>query len=178
MIYAHFGRMFWLMTIFVPQIQSKSPMRSSSEQVLSYEEVRDRLMRWCSVQDRAQMDARQKMLKWGLSEEQCEALIDELIQMKFLDDSRFAESYVNGHVRLKKWGKYKLLNGLKQHGISDQDFQPVLDAIDQAEYQANLREILQKKLRLKPTSTKEQLLRFALQRGYEHDLVMKELELI
>lgn len=152
-------------------------MNRRSDKVMSYEEVKDRLMRWCSLQDRAEMDAVNKMRKWGLTDKQCAALTRELEEMKFLDDRRFAESYVTGHVRLKKWGKYKLLAGLKQHGIADQDFQPVLDAIDRDEYRSNLQDVIQKKLRLKPTSTKEQLMRFALQRGYEHDLVMQALEL-
>lgn len=177
MIYGQFEMMFWFITTFMAYFFQNIQMNRRSDKIMSYEEVKGRLMRWCSLQDRAQMDALNKMHKYGLTEKQCEALIRELKEMKFLDDHRFAESFVTGHVRLKKWGKYKLLAGLKQHGIVDRDFQPALDAIDLDEYRSNLQDVIQKKLRLKPSSSKEQLMRFALQRGYEHDLVMQVLDL-
>ena len=134
------------------------------------------MMRWCSLQDRSCFDATKKAKGLGLNENQTAELLADLESMKFLDDKRFAESYVSGYTRIKKWGKYKLVNGLRQHGIASSTYQEVLDALEIDEYKEALLSLLKKKKRLNPSASREQLIRYALQKGYEQDVIFQCLD--
>ena len=100
----------------------------------------------------------------------------------FLDETRFAESYVSGKFRIKKWGKRKIYAGLRAKGVSSELIIVVLNVINQDLYQETLLSLAskkQKELSLKKDSLWEKkikLTRFLLQRGYENDLVADAVE--
>ena len=77
----------------------------------------ERLKNYCALQDRCQWDVTQKMNEWGLLEMTQNHILEILIQEKYIDEERFAESFCRGKFLIKKWGKIKISNELKKKKI-------------------------------------------------------------
>ena len=135
----------------------------------------ERLKNYCALQDRCQWDVTQKMKEWGLLEMTQNHILEILIQEKYVDEERFAQSFCRGKFLIKKWGKVKLTNELKKKKISDICIKKGLEEIDLTEYDLLLENLLTKKndtLRDKNHFTrKSKLARFLIQRGFEGNLV-------
>ncbi len=135
----------------------------------------ERLKNYCALQDRCQWDVTQKMKEWGLLEMTQNHILEILIQEKYVDEERFAQSFCRGKFIIKKWGKVKITNELKKKKISDICIKKGLEEIDLTEYDLLLENLLTKKnntLRDKNHFTrKSKLARFLIQRGFEGNLV-------
>ena len=135
----------------------------------------ERLKNYCALQDRCQWDVTQKMKEWGLLEMTQNHILEILIQEKYINEVRFAQSFCRGKFLIKKWGKVKITNELKKKKISDICIKKGLEEIDLTEYDLLLENLLTKKnntLRDKNHFTrKSKLARFLIQRGFEGNLV-------
>ena len=135
----------------------------------------ERLKNYCALQDRCQSDVTQKMKEWGLLEMTQNHILEILIQEKYVDEERFAQSFCRGKFVIKKWGKVKITNELKKKKISNICIKKGLEEIDLNEYNLLLENLLSKKnntLRDKNHFTrKSKLARFLIQRGFEGNLV-------
>jgi len=135
----------------------------------------ERLKNYCALQDRCQWNVTQKMKEWGLLEMTQNHILEILIQEKYVDEERFAQSFCRGKFLIKKWGKVKITNELKKKKISDICIKKGLEEIDITEYDLLLENLLTKKndtLRDKNHFTrKSKLARFLIQRGFEGNLV-------
>ena len=135
----------------------------------------ERLKNYCALQDRCQWDVTQKMKEWGLLEMTQNYILEILIQEKYVDEERFAQSFCRGKFLIKKWGKVKITNELKKKKILDICIKKGLEEIDLTEYDLLLENLLAKKnntLRDKNHFTrKSKLARFLIQRGFEGNLV-------
>ena len=96
----------------------------------------------------------------------------------FLNEERFAKTFAGGKFRLKKWGKLKIRQELKLRGVSETNIGKALREIEEADYKQTLHELLEKKNSLdksaNPLEQKQKLVRFALSKGYEQDLIWNE----
>ena len=135
----------------------------------------ERLKNYCALQDRCQWEVTQKMKEWGLLEMTQNHILEILIQEKYVDEERFAQSFCRGKFLIKKWGKVKITNELKKKKISNICIKKGLEEIDLTEYDLLLENLLTKKndtLRDKNHFTrKSKLARFLIQRGFEGNLV-------
>ena len=97
----------------------------------------------------------------------------------YLNEERFARAFVGGKFRVKKWGRLKIRQEMKLKGLANDLIQKSLLEIDGDAYEETLKELLSKKLQgLKgePSQIKQKLLRFALSRGFENDIVWEVLK--
>ncbi|TLU98276.1 regulatory protein RecX [Dyadobacter luticola] len=137
---------------------------------------------YCAYQERTQEEVRQRLRKWNVWGEEADELIAELISMNYLSEERFAKTYAGGKFRIKNWGRMKIKQELQRRGISTYSIQQGMNEIGDQAYVENLRILLQKKKDLlsktetDPFKLKQKLARFALGKGYESELVWKELE--
>lgn len=139
---------------------------------------------YCAYQERTQQEVRTKLFSYGLEPDDVEELIVRLSQEKLVDEERYAQSYVRGKYGLKKWGRRKILQGLKGKGISDYCIRQGLKEINPETYEQNLLYLLEKKNATEkernPFARRHKLSYFLLSKGYENDLVqdaLKSLEL-
>lgn len=102
-------------------------------------------------------------------------LLITLIQENFLNEERFARSFVRGKFNIKKWGRIKIINGLKQHDVSKKCINLALTEINEDEYLKVLRETIElKRSKLKEKNQwkrRSAMYRFALQRGFESSII-------
>ncbi|MEO6283962.1 MAG: regulatory protein RecX [Dyadobacter sp.] len=137
---------------------------------------------YCAYQERTQDEVRQRLKKWNVWGEEADELIAELISMNYLSEERFAKTYAGGKFRIKNWGRMKIKQELQRRGLSTYSIEKGMNEIEDKAYIEGLRILLEKKrILLSKTETdqfklKNKLARFALGKGYESELVWKELE--
>ena len=112
---------------------------------------------------------------WGLSVEEMEPVIEQLIAEKYLDDERFARAFVKDKFRFNHWGKQKIAHMLRAKNISSEILELAFEEIDEDGYSDELRKLLidkEKSLKAKDKYDKRnKLMRFALGRGFESNKV-------
>ena len=130
---------------------------------------------YCAYQERAQQEVRNKLYEWGLWPDAVEIIFVHLITDNFLNEERFAKSYVQGKFKQKGWGKIKIKQGLKLKKIPDGLLKKALQTIDGDDYFAMLTKIISKKAALltekDPYKRRYKLQQYAFSRGYESDLI-------
>ena len=135
---------------------------------------------FCAYQERAQQEVRDKLYDWGLWPDAVENIIVQLIGGNFLNEERFAKSYVQGKFKQKGWGRIKIKQGLKIKRIPENLLKKALLTIDGDEYFEMLMKILSKKAVLLtekvPYKRRYKLQQYALSRGFETDLIIDVLK--
>lgn len=131
---------------------------------------------YCAYQERTQQEVREKLYSYGLETDDVEELIVRLSAEKLIDEERFAASYVRGKYGLKKWGRRKILQGLKGKQISDYCIKKGMLEIDPEVYERNLQSLFEQKDRSEkeknPFLRKQKIIHFLQGKGYEIDLIM------
>lgn len=147
---------------------------------MTHVQIRQKAESYCAYQERSQQEVRHKLYEWGLHREEVEQTITSLIEHNFLNESRFALAYTSGKFRLKHWGKFKIKQGLKQKQVSTRLIQEALQSIDNDLYQDTLNHLLEKKAQYladkDPYKRRQALLNYALQKGFERDLILEILK--
>jgi regulatory protein len=145
------------------------------EKKLTPGQAKAKLMKFCAYQERSQHEVRQKLYAYGLYSAEVEEIIVDLIEGNFLNEERFSRAYAGGKFRMKKWGRLKIQQGLKQHRVSAWCMKAAMEEIDEEAYLAVLEEVLHKKwgnLKGKKEFERKQLCaRYAQSRGFESDLI-------
>ncbi|MGF7218478.1 regulatory protein [Spirosoma lacussanchae] len=130
---------------------------------------------FCAYQERTQQEVRDRLKEWGVWGDDAEEVIAELIQQNYLNEERFAKSFAGGKFRVKGWGKRKIKQHLQQRGITGYNLNEALNEIEPEDYRQTLVDLLDRKRRslndANPLVIKQKLVRFAMSRGYESDLI-------
>ncbi|CAH1001655.1 Regulatory protein RecX [Neolewinella maritima] len=153
--------------------------------VYTAEQALEALQHFCAYQDRCHKEAREKLHELGYYGDPAEEVIVELIKDKYLDEERFARNYARGKFRMKRWGRYKIRNELKQRQISAYCIKKAMTEIDESDYFGTLCSELERRNKAEkagqhPYLRRRKLADYMVKRGYESGLVweaIKELEL-
>lgn len=144
---------------------------------VTVEEALVKLTHFCAYRDRSQKEVEDKLNTMHMIPEAKEKIIVELMQEGFLNEERFARSFVRGKFRIKKWGRIKITQELKKRGISSPIIKLGLTEIKESDYRSALYEVAEKKLHLlkEPNEYKKKgkLADHLLRRGYESSLVFE-----
>ncbi|ELR69972.1 regulatory protein RecX [Fulvivirga imtechensis AK7] len=142
---------------------------------LTVKEAKIKAADFCAYQERTQQQVRDKLYSYGLTPDEVEDVLTDLITEGFVNEERFAISYAGGKFRLKKWGRLKIIQGLKALKISDYCINKGLQEINEDDYLDTLNTLLEKKRQsIKEQDNfiiKKKLANYALQKGYETDLI-------
>lgn len=136
---------------------------------------------YCAYQERTQDEVKQRLKKWNVWGDEADEIIAELISMNYLSEERFAKTYAGGKFRIKNWGRMKIRQELNRRGLSTYSIEKGMNEIGDEDYVSGLRELLSKKRNLlsktetDPFKLKQKLARFAVGKGYESELVWKEI---
>lgn len=147
-----------------------------SKRKYSLLEAKAKLESLCAYQERSAHELNQKMIGWGIVENDRNALLANLIEGNFLSEERYAEAFVSGKVRIKKWGRNKIRQELKKKFISQYSIDKAFNQIDGDTYWDNLVHLTERKLEglIKddnPYSKRAKVYRYLTSKGYEYDLI-------
>ncbi|MEL6923004.1 MAG: regulatory protein RecX [Bacteroidota bacterium] len=148
---------------------------AEKKKYLTYEQALQKLQRYCAYQDRCHSEVRSKLIDLGVYGDRLEEIMAELITDNFLNEERFARSYVRGKFRMKQWGRNRIKQELKLRKISAYCIKKGLSEIEEEEYLQTLNKLLTKKDKLlkEPNQFKRnsKLANYVIGKGYESKLV-------
>lgn len=138
-------------------------------------EAIEKIKHYCAIQDRCQWETERKLKEYGLDDDVIDSIIGDLILEKYVDEQRFAESFCRGKFRIKRWGKVKIKNELKNRNISENCINIGMSQIDETEYINNLEKFYKKKrdsLKDKNHFTRKgKIAKHLQQKGFESNLI-------
>ncbi len=147
---------------------------------MSFDRALEKAMRYCSYQERCVQDLEKRFYAWNVKKSEWDKILDYLLEEDFLNETRFIEAYVRGKFLIKKWGRNRISMGLMQKHINGKKVLEAFDSeIDEEVYLQTIRNLLEKKSQLinEPEKLKrrDKLYRYLMSKGYESDLIVKEL---
>lgn len=134
----------------------------------------DKALNFLSNRAKTKKQVKEYLEKKGYTEKTVIAVMEKLIEYKYVSDENYAEDYVR--VYSSKKGKRLIEMELKQKGVSDIDMQNALDSIENEEESAL--KIAEKYMKFKEKS-KENLLKcykYLLSKGFDYDLAKQTIE--
>ena len=137
-----------------------------------------KVLRYCAYQDRCTQEVRTKLATFDMPESEKGKILKLLIDEGYLDDERYASTFVRSKIHLKKWGVNKIRMALKMKGISDEIISNALSEIDPEIYREELMKVLKSKKinETDPYKRRAKLAQYAMQKGYESSLVWDALK--
>lgn len=146
----------------------------SKDEILDFGQSYRKAADYCVIQDRCNSEIRYKLKYWNIENAYIDDIIDKLIEEGFLNEKRFADSFAGGKFRMNGWGKIKIASELRFKSVPSQLIQEALASIDDEDYTAYLRTILQKKMKQLGSNTpanRQKAVFFAASRGFEPALI-------
>ena len=132
---------------------------------LSKAEWLDKAETYCARAEHCAADVRRKLYEWGSPSDIAGFIEQNLYENDFLNDARFCHAYVHDKVEYQAWGRMKIQAGLRALQLPESDIRAALDELDEAQYTANLRNLIAQRA----TDAPDKRLRFLLQRGFTYD---------
>lgn len=148
---------------------------------MSYDRALAKAMRYCSFQERCQLDLTNRFIAWNVKKSDFDKLLDALIDADFLNETRYVEAFVRGKFKMKKWGRNKIKMGLIAKRVyNESQFEKVFnEEVDVEEYIKAITILIEKKGNLINESDelvkRDKIYRYMLGKGYESELIIKEL---
>jgi len=142
---------------------------------LTPDQVLDKIAKYCAYQERCTKDVRDKLKTYDILQEDREKILDYLLDNRFVNDERFAKSFVRGKINQSGWGLNKIRFHLVQKGIAKDIIDEALQQTDEEVYRQRLIDILKTKSKTMKAETdferKRKLAAYAMQKGFEGGLV-------
>ncbi len=134
----------------------------------------------CSAKECCVSEARERLHNWNVGRLDEESIIEQLLKENYIDEARYCKAFAQDQMRFSGWGRIKIGYTLRQKQIDPLTVSQSMRVIDEAEYLEKLRGILKTKSRglkaLPPTAQGEKLMRFAVSRGFEIELIKECLQ--
>lgn len=138
---------------------------------------------YCSYQERCHNEVILKLNSLAVSKDKIDTILVHLIENNFLNEERFASSFARGKHQIKKWGKIRIENELKQRNVSKYNISKALKEILNESYLLIFNELAEKNWEsIRETNSqkkKKKFCDFLLRKGWESHLVFdkaRELE--
>jgi|TARA_B100001540_G_scaffold311934_1_gene332221 regulatory protein len=134
---------------------------------------------YCAYQERCRMEVIQKLKKLKIYGDSIEEYIAHLINNDFLNEKRFAESYVRGKFNNNDWGKIRIVRELESRNISQVNIENALTEINQEDYLKKVRVLSKKIINENNDKPKEKIKEKIYSRleykGWEKELIYEEI---
>lgn len=151
----------------------------NSIKTYTVDEAKKKLEHYCAYQERCHKEVRNKLREMRMIPEAIDVITVHLIQHNYLNEERFAQVYVSGKFRIKKWGKNRLIKELKFREISKYSIDKALSQIDLDDYYKTLDELVLKRIaqvtEKNSYKKKKKVADYLLYRGWESHLIYEKL---
>ena len=147
---------------------------------LTPDQILDKMAKYCGYQERCMKDVRDKLKTFDLPQEEKDKILEYLLDNRFVNDERFAKSFVRGKINQSGWGLNKIRFHLMQKGIAKEIIDEALGQTDEDLYRQRLIDILKTKSKTVKAENdferKRKLAAYAMQKGFEGSLVWEVLK--
>ncbi len=147
---------------------------------LTFDQALDKMAKYCAYQERCVKDVRDKLKTYDITRESKDEIMAYLLDNRFVNDERFARSFVRGKLNQSGWGVNKIRFHLMQKGIGKEIIDEALGQTDEEVYRQRLIDILRTKAKTVKAENdfekKRKLAAYAMQKGFEGSLVWEVLK--
>jgi regulatory protein len=149
---------------------------------LSEPQIIQKLESFCAYRERCESEVRQKLYQLAVEDSDTDFYVNYLKENNFLNEERFVSAFARGKFNIKSWGKRKIMKELQGKRIDTKKIQQSIEQIDEGAYFLRLQDILEKKNKVMketdPFKRRQKLMMYALQKGYEMELVHEALKIM
>ncbi|MBP0905776.1 regulatory protein RecX [Mariniflexile gromovii] len=146
-----------------------------TKKTYTLQEATKKLEHYCAYQERCHKEVAQKLTGMHMIPEAIDVIIVHLLQHNFLNEERFAKTFVSGKFKFKAWGRSRLTYELKKKDISKVNINQALATISEEEYNEYFNYLAEKKANsIKEPNVfkkKKKFVDYFLYRGWESYLV-------
>ena len=154
-------------------------MENKNAEALSIQQIQGKLEYYCAYQERCYKEVEEKLYSFKISAAEKEQILIYLIENNFINEERFAQSFVRGKHNYKFWGKNRIVNELKFRNISSRIITIALKEIPEATYLENFHQLAEKHwnniTERKGPKKNKKFVDFLLRKGYETNLIYEKL---
>lgn len=138
------------------------------------EDIYQKLTRYCAYQERCTFDVQQKMNRLGVPKDEQHHYLKALTEEGYLDDRRFARTFIRGKLHQNHWGFVKISIALRSKGISEPLIKESIQSVDSEHYRTLLKEIIDRDFHSSMSYTQRQKEIAKLRRkGFELNLILE-----
>jgi regulatory protein len=134
---------------------------------------------YCAYQERCYKEVEEKLYSYAVTVSEKEAILTHLIEQNFVNEERFAQSFVRGKHNYKLWGKKRIINELKYRNISSRIIEIALKELPETAYLSNFHALAEKNwensTERKGPKKNKKFIDFLLRKGYETSLIYEKL---
>tara|TARA_B100000989_G_scaffold140211_1_gene104303 strand:- start:57 stop:524 length:468 start_codon:yes stop_codon:yes gene_type:complete len=150
------------------------PIKLSKDEKVILEKMRS----YCMYQDRCIQEVKKKLTRLQVDPKTKSKIINHLIDDDYLNEVRFTKSFIQGKLRIKKWGRIKLNYELKKRGVTKFIIDQEINKISKEDYCQYFNEFSNNKIKTLKGSKeqkKRSFVNFFTYRGWEINLIYEKL---
>jgi regulatory protein len=139
----------------------------------------EKIQSYCLYQERCVNEVKNKLFSLKVSSKSANDIIEYLIDNDYLNEERYAKMFIQGKLRIKKWGRIKLKYELRLKGIDIKIINKYINQINEEDYIKYFNEFSTNKIKFLKGSTdqkKRSFINYFTYRGWENDLIYQKLK--
>lgn len=135
----------------------------------------DRAFRSLAARAHTEKELVDKLARAGYSDEAIASVMETLTRYKLIDDAAFAESWVNARAK-RGMGPYRLMQELRRKGVSREDSDSAIAALDEEESLTAAADFARRRLKDGSPDDRRRTMQALLRRGYGYETARSALE--
>ncbi len=144
-------------------------------------EILAKIYKYCAFQERSRAEVRKKLTDLGVFASGLNDYVEHLEDEGFLNEARFLRSFVRGKFSQNQWGRFKIIQALRQKGIDTRQAEAALEEeIPEEKYAAMIRKLLHRKMGdldpQKPSDERDKAIRYLMQKGFEWEQISRVIQ--
>lgn len=150
------------------------PIKLSKDEKVILEKMRS----YCMYQERCIKEVKKKLTSLQVIPKTKSKVINHLIDNDYLNEVRFTKSFIQGKLRIKKWGKIKLNYELRIRGVKKFIIDEEINKISKDDYYDYFNEFSNNKIKILKGSKdqkKRSFINYFTYRGWENNLIYEKL---
>ena len=151
------------------------PISFSEDEYIIIEKIQS----YCLYQERCVKEVKNKLYSFKVSSQLVENIVEYLIDNDYLNEERYTKMFIQGKLRIKKWGRIKLKYELRLKGIDIKIINKHINHIDEEEYIKYFNEFSTNKIKYLKGSIdqkKRSFINYFTYRGWENSLIYEKLK--
>ena len=140
--------------------------------------ILEKIQSYCHYQERCIKEVRNKLFSLKATNKTVDKILQSLIDNDYLNEDRYATMFIQGKLRIKKWGRIKLKYELRLKGLDINIIDDNIKKIKEEEYIWYFNEFSTNKIKLLK-GTKDQkkrsFINYFTYRGWENSLIYQKL---
>ena len=141
--------------------------------------ILEKIQSYCHYQERCIKEVRNKLFSLKASNNSADKILQSLIDNDYLNEDRYAKMFIQGKLRIKKWGRIKLKYELRLKGLDINIIDDNINKIKEEEYIQYFNEFSINKIKFL-IGTKDQkkrsFINYFTYRGWENSLIYQKLK--